>query len=363
MERTKTVDLSGKRILIVKLRYIGDTLSIVPVLENLERLSPGARVDVLVNRGTEPVVTYHPGVERTWVYDYGLSKQRSLASIRYQLELMVRLRARRYQVVIDFTHGDRAAVLCFLTGAPVRVTHAHAGGISRRLMNRFVDSDPGTRHIVDHQLACLEALGLEGFERSLSLHVPASVKQAVDRLVESAGLDARRPWVAVHPGARGGLRRWRAERFAELMERVRSSAGAALLLLGGPGEGRVLEAVRAGMTAPPDLSTTGLSLLETAELLGRCTLFVGNDSAPGHLAAASGCPTVSLFGPTFPHMWRPLSPAGEVLFKNLPCCGCRQEACIRPWASCMDLIEVDEVWEAVQRLLRPKHAMRRIVHG
>jgi heptosyltransferase-3 len=345
------MDLSHQTILIVKLRYIGDTLSIVPVVENLARLAPGTAVDVLVNRGTESVLAYHPEIRAVRVYDYGLVKNGGRRSLSYQARLIRDLRSAHYDIVIDYTHGDRAALLCRLTGAPIRITHAHAGTLSKRLMNRFVNSDPKTTHIVDHQLASLRVLGLDGFQRTTSLHVPAVVVHAVDRLVRTAGLPRNRPWVAMHPGARGPLRCWRSERFGEVARRLVERFEAAVLLVGGPGEGELLGEVARHMGVPPAFQSTELSLLETGELLRRCALFIGNDSAPGHLAAAAGCPTVSLFGPTFPHMWRPLSPGGRVVFKNVPCCGCRQETCLRPEASCMDLIGVDEVWERVCALL------------
>ena len=346
-----SVDLNGKRILIVKLRYIGDTLSVVPVVENLVQKAPGATVDVLVNLGTEPVVAHHPGIRRVWVYDYALAKKTGWASFRYQFVLVRDLRAEQFDIVIDYTHGDRAALLCFLTGAPVRITHRHAGFLSRLLMNRFVDADPAAQHIVDHQLASLRLLGFEALERTLSLHVPDAVQQRVDRRIERARLSRDRPWVVIHPGARGPLRTWRPERFAEIARRLQEHYGAAVILVGGPKEGALLQEVAAGMAREPALCAHELSLLEMGELLRRCTLFIGNDSAPGHLAAAVACATVSLFGPTFPHMWRPLSPGGEVLFKDVPCCGCRQETCIRPESTCMDLIGVDEVWERVQAVL------------
>ena len=345
------MDLSGKSILIVKLRYIGDTLSIVPVVENLSRLAPGVAVDVLVNRGTEAVVAHHPDIRRVWVYDYTRAKSAGWKSLAYQIGLIRDLRGMHYDIAIDYTHGDRAAFLCRASGAPLRITHSHAGTLSRWLMNRFVDSNPAETHIVDHQLASLGVLGLQGFRRTISLHVPQDVTRRVDRLVQDAGLPRDRAWVAVHPGARGPLRMWRPERFAEVAQRLVERFGSAILLLGGPGEERILEDVSRRMEVAPALQTAKLSLLEMGELLRRCALFIGNDSAPGHLAGAAGCPTVSLFGPTFPHMWRPLSPHGEVLFKELPCCGCRQESCIRPESSCMDLITVDEVWDRVCAVL------------
>ena len=157
--------------------------------------------------------------------------------------------------------------------------------------------------------------------------------------------------VMIHPGARGELRKWRPERFAEIARRLKECYCAAILLIGGPLENDLVEAVEGQMGFPVSFKSTALTLLEMGALLKQCRLFIGNDSAPGHMAAAVNCPNLTLFGPTFPHMWRPLSPVGEVVFKNVPCCGCRQEHCTRPEGNCMDLIGVDEVWEMVRKLL------------
>jgi ADP-heptose:LPS heptosyltransferase len=96
-----------------------------------------------------------------------------------------------------------------------------------------------------------------------------------------------------------------------------------------------------------------LSLLEMAAVFSECHLFIGNDSGPGHIAAAVGCATLTLFGPNYPDSCRPYNSLGEVIFKNLPCCGCRQEEdrCVRPDNTCMDLIEVSEVWMKVKMML------------
>ncbi len=336
---------------MVKLRYIGDTFSILPVVENLKRKAPAWSVDVMLNRGTESLLSHNPWIRRVWVYDYAFAKKTSLKSIVYQIKLIHGLRSRRFDAVIDFTHGDRAALICFLTGAPLRISHCHASTLSRVLMNRFVDSDPSSRHIVDHQLEALRLLGLRGFKRDFTLHTPGGVRARVSGLLARAGIPDQGPLVAIHPGARGRLRQWRPERFAELARRLREAYGCGVLLVGGPGEDELLDRVEQGMGFAPALRSTSLGLIELAELFRRSSLFVGNDSAPGHLAAAVGCPTISLFGPTFPHMWRPVGPWVETVSGYVPCRGCRQEYCERPGGWCMDLIEVDEVWDRAVRLL------------
>jgi ADP-heptose:LPS heptosyltransferase len=172
----------------------------------------------------------------------------------------------------------------------------------------------------------------------------------MDRLLGERGIRGDAFNAAIHPGARGRLRQWPVERFAEIAQRLHHRYGAPILLLGGPDEGALVDSLERSMGFRAAFKSNDLAILEMAALLSRCRLFIGNDSAPAHIAAAVGCPSLTLFGPTYPHLWRPLSRIGEVVFKELPCCGCRQKTCQRPGNSCMDLIGVEEVWEKIQRL-------------
>ncbi|MBU2497352.1 MAG: glycosyltransferase family 9 protein [Proteobacteria bacterium] len=346
-----TIHLDGKKVLIIKLRYIGDTLSLLPVIENLRKKARNTTVDIMVNKGTEEVMAPHPGIRRLWVYDRRRAKRNAVSSLRYHGTLIRQLRSEKYDAVIDFTHGDRAAFIAFMTGAPHRITYQNASTLSHLLMNHIIRSDPLKHHIVDQQLLSLRLFGLDDLDRTLRLHIPQSFLGRAAELIAGAGIPEETLKVVVHPGSRGRLRQWRPERFAEVARRLVQSTPATIMLIGGPEEGALVEEVERNMGFPASLKSCGLSLLEMAALLSRCQLFLGNDSAPGHIAAAVGCPSVTLFGPTFPHLWRPLSAVGEVLFKNVPCCGCRQEACIRPDSHCMDLIEVDEVWGVIRKLL------------
>lgn len=345
------ISLSGKRVLLVKLRYIGDTMSIVPVIENLRRHAPDAEIDVMVNRGTEEVLAYQPGISRIWSYDRGSAKKGFWSSIVYNARWIKGLRERRYHVVVDFTHGDRASFLCFSTGAPYRISYEQSSTLSRTLMNRFVSADPSGMHIVDYQLLALKLFGLNEFVRELRVTIPESIRKETDSTLEKLGLTGEGVNAAIHPGARGKLRQWPPERFAEIARRLHSERGARIFLIGGPSEAGLVDSVEGLMGFPAALKSTGLSLLSMASLFSRSHIFLGNDSAPAHLAAAAGCPTLTLFGPTFPRMWRPYSDAGEVIFKNVECCGCRQETCIRPETSCMRLIEVEEVWAKLERMI------------
>ncbi len=344
------ITLQGKRVLIIKLRYIGDTLSIIPVIETLHRHAPDAEIDVMVNRGTEEVLAHQPGIGRIWAYDREAAKRSVWSSFSYHTRWIRGLRARRYHVVVDYTHGDRAAFLSFSSGAPHRVSYDRSSGLSKLLMNRFITADPAEMHIVDYQLLALNVFGLEDGVREFRVSIPAPVRDAMDSILDRLGLRRGGMNAAIHPGARGKWRQWPPERFAEIARRFHEHFGARVFLVGGPSEADLVESVERLMGFSAAFKSTALSLLSMASLFSRCHIFLGNDSAPAHLAAAAGCPTLTLFGPTFPRMWRPFSDSGEVIFKNVDCCGCRQETCIRPEKSCMRLIEVDEVWERLRRM-------------
>jgi heptosyltransferase-3 len=334
----------------MKLRYIGDTLSILPVIDNLKAKAPDAVVDVMVNRGTEDVLEHHPGIRKVWDYDRVFVKKSTFNTIKYHVKLIKQMRSMGYDIVIDFTHGDRAAFLSFATGAPRRISYQHSSPLSHLLMNRFVYCDPFQYHVVDYQLQALKLLGMDHFSREMRLHVPTEVRSRTDRLVMEHGVRLDAFNAAIHPGARGRLRQWPVERYGEIARRLHQRYGASILLLGGPGEGPLVDSLERSMGFRATFKSNDLTILEMAALLGRCRIFIGNDSAPAHIAAAVGCPGLTLFGPTFPHLWRPLGRRGEVVFKELPCCGCRQETCLHPGNSCMDRIGVDEVWEKIQGL-------------
>lgn len=347
------IDLNNKKILIIKLRYIGDTLSIVPVVGALKQNVPTAVVDVMVHRNTEDLVTHHPDINNVLIYDRSAARNSAISSVSYHINFIKALRAERYDVVIDFTLGDRAAFLSFMTGAPHRISYRDSSTLSHILMNQIVDSDPSSKHIVDYQLESLQHLGISSFEKNMMIHIPEAVREKTDILFKTIGLNESMDLrVVIHPGARGIFRQWKPERFGEIARLLKEIYNVKIILVGGPGEQNIVDKVERAMGFSASFRSTEMGLLDMAALFEKSHLFIGNDSAPGHIAAAVNCPSISLFGPTFPHMWRPYGNNGEAIFKELPCCGCRQEKCIRPEESCMDLIKTEEVWEKVEGLLK-----------
>ena len=120
----------------------------------------------------------------------------------------------------------------------------------------------------------------------------------------------------LHPGSGSASKNWAPERFAGLGQRLGEQLGAAPLVVGGPADGAALEAFDrvAGYSFPRLIERP---LIELAALLAGCDLYVGNDSGISHLAGLCGAPSLVLFGPTDPRLWRPLGPRVDVLRADL----------------------------------------------
>jgi ADP-heptose:LPS heptosyltransferase len=168
--------------------------------------------------------------------------------------------------------------------------------------------------------------------------------------VRGVARDERPSGIVVHPGASVPARTWRPERWAELVDAL-VAAGERVAVTGSPGE-RPLTALVSGpeREAVTDLGgRTDLRLLAQV-LAGARALVVGN-TGPAHLAAAVGCPVVSLFAPTVPPArWRPWGVPNEILYVDVPCAGCRARECPVPGHPCLGGVGVEEVLAAVEAL-------------
>lgn len=152
------------------------------------------------------------------------------------------------------------------------------------------------------------------------LSVPPKEAKAAQSYLAEAGYRSGACLVAVHPGSGGRPKRWPLERFFGLIERLQSGSDAFVVVFTGEAEdGEIRQAVcRRARGRKNMLHADGLPLLSAAALLSHCGLYVGNDSGFSHLAGALGCPTIVLFGPTNPLVWKPLGPRVETVSTGVP---------------------------------------------
>ena len=165
-----------------------------------------------------------------------------------------------------------------------------------------------SRHITEHLLEPLKQMGIEAVDAQPRIHIGGDVQGLADEALPAA--DGAAP-VAVHPGSGGRHKCWPLESYVALIREL-NARQVPVVILFGPAEIEIETALGplaidgATLVRPP-------GLWELASVLARSSLFIGNDSGPGHLAAAVGTPTLSLFGPTDPQRWCPVGPRCRVL--------------------------------------------------
>ena len=330
-----------KKILVIKLRYIGDVVLSTPVLRSLRQQYPEAKLGCLVNSGTQEVLTYNPHIDEVLVVSRG--------KIREQVQFCLELRARRFDCVIDLTDGDRSAFLTWISGAPVRIGFNGEKRWRGVLYSNCVSTENSAGHILEHHAQALTLLGVNSMGNGLEVYVAKEHEQNAQAILGQFGLDRRR-WVMIHPAARYWFKAWPVERFAVLSDWL-NGTDISVVLVGHIQDHEIAEKIRAVVNTPLISLVGKTSLLELAALMKQADLFLGNDTGLMHIAAAVGCPVLGLFGPTNPMVWGPRGTKTKVIYKGLDCRACFHPGCIRGEDNCMKQITVDEVYAAALELL------------
>jgi predicted lipopolysaccharide heptosyltransferase III len=354
--------LTPRRILLVRLRLIGDVVFTTPIVRALKRRFPGAHLTYLVEAAAAPVVRHNPHIDELVVVERPLGWDR----LRYDWALALRLRRERFDVAIDLHGGPRSAWLTRASGAPQRIGYdlpGRAWAYTTRI--KWTPSLVPPRHSVLNQWDLLGPLGIGSPDPvidAVEMPLDAVAAARVDQRLHDAGVDASALLVVLHVSAGNPFRRWPAERFAELAARLATlPTPLHVIVTSGPSEAEA--ASRVATAARRLASDDGerivrcgeFDLPELAALVDRSALYIGGDSGPLHIAATTGTPVVGLFGPTLPERslpWRdPAIPSIGVDAGPLPCRPCHQRTCVPGDFRCLTGITVPMVLDACQRAL------------
>ncbi len=332
-----------RNILIIKLRYIGDVLLATPTIRAIKAAWSDVRVTMMVNRGTEDVLSGNPDVDEILALDKG--------SLEAQGRLIAGLRRRRFDTVIDLTDGDRSAFLSWVSGAPVRIGFNDEHRWRGKWYTRVVQSLSGIQHRIDRDLEALEPLSIQARSKDLQLRLTPEEANSADELLGQLGVQRSQSMVILQPGARYWFKAWPPERFAELADRLTSQYGCQVLIGGSDQDIDLAQQIRQMAKSSLVIMAGRTTIKQFAAVAKKSALFVGSDSGAMHIAAAVGAPVVALFGPSNPAEWGPRGEATEVIYKGLDCRVCFHPTCQRGEQNCMKLISVGEVETASKRLI------------
>ena len=333
----------SRRILAIRPRALGDVVLVTPALRALRRGHPNSTLEVLTEARYAPLVEGLAGVERVWTLE-----RTGSATMR----LIAALRARQFELAVDFFGNPRTALIAALSGA-------------RRTAGYELRGRGRAYHVrVPRTLATVDAKGIRHREYAAATHVRLAL--AVGGIAD--GLDARIAFSPVGEAAalgllaRAGVREpartvgliaagtWATKTWpavnAGRLARALAASGWEVLVLAGPGEEAVVESVRRHAGAIAVLPPCGVP--ELASVIRRLGAVVGTDSGPIHLAGACGVPTFAWFGPTHPETWTPPGERHAHWWTSLPCRGCDRTACPH--------------WNCMPQLTAPDAAARVLTH-
>jgi predicted lipopolysaccharide heptosyltransferase III len=350
------------KILLIRLRLIGDVVFTTPAVAAVRRRFPDAHITYLVEAAAAPILRHNRNIDELIVAE----RPRGTRRILYDLALARRLRARRFDLVVDFHGGPRSAWLARATGAPQRVGYAVPG--RAWLYTTRVPWSPSLvppRHSVANQWDLVAPLGVDAADPTrYPVEMPADddALRAVAQRLADHGVTADSRVVVIHVSATSPFRRWPRERFAQVAATLAQDATSChVVITSGPSESdagddtAAVARAAAGAAASRILRCGEFNLPELRALIERAALYVGGDSGPLHVAATTATPIVALFGPTVPERstpWRdPAAPTINVDVGPLPCRPCDQRHCIPGDFRCLNTLPTERVIAAARQLL------------
>jgi ADP-heptose:LPS heptosyltransferase len=344
-----------RKILVLQLQQIGDSVLFTPALRALRAHFPAARIDLLVNRVSRQFHKKTRYADRlidapSWHAGAGGTRLWPMRSV------VRRLRAERYDLVIaDITQQSfKYSLLAYLVGARESLGFdiRHRGFLHTLQVPFRPDAN-----WVECNLDLIRALGATALDPREEICFDDADVGHVERLLAEEGIGSEAPLVVVHTGANWQSRTWYAERWAALADRLHERAGANVVFVGTKQEEPEVIEIRRRMHAPSVSLIGRTDVPQLAALLRRSDLFIGTDSGPRHMAGAVQARHVVLMSSQDDTDrwlgWR----AGETVLRTLPLCkGCFLVTCSH--RTCMDLISVDRVAELCERLLgESRHAV------
>ena len=327
----------------------------------------------MVNEGTQEMLEGNPDIDGILVFHRRRKDEGGVGRWKEEAALVRSLRAFRAEMAVNLTEGDRGAILSVLSGARFRVgvSPVRKGFLGKEILfTHLCGPHDRYRHAVLRDLDVVAAAGIPPADLRLRFFLSDEVRERAARILREAGVAAGQPFAVVQPTSRWTFKCWTEDGMAGVLSHL-ADRGFVPVVTSGPSPVEVAQAERirerAGGRA---VSLAGrLSLKELGAVIASARLFVGVDSAPMHVSAAVGTPTVALFGPTGAFNWAPWEGIDweysaqrkggtrfvgrhAVVQEEWDCAPCGKDGCGGTKRSrCMEEISLDQVTEAVERVL------------
>jgi len=338
------------KILVSRLKFIGDIVLTTPVVEVLREKFPDAVIDYLGDHDGVTLLQNNPNLNEIIPYNFASNE------VMEQLRIASILRKKKYDVAIDLFGNPRSAIVIFLSGAKMRIG-GNFGWRGKTFTHPIIVKERMTS--VNFHLRYLQPLGVNENYRHPKIYLTDNEIKDADQFLKSIATEGNRSPLRIgfHIGATWPAKVWPAEYFARLAELIVDRLSAQVLVTYGSKDVQYLEsfssAVHAKFTA-----IEPQTLRRLAAIISRCAVYISNDAAPMHISTAVGTPTIGIFGPGEPDIWFPYEQglSNFAMHKDIPCC--HKDFCElkgEEYLRCMKAIEPEEVFEAINKILNKEN--------
>jgi len=352
-----------ERILIIRLSAIGDVVRTLPAVNALREKFPTAHIAWVVEEKARDVLVHQPEIDETIVFqrnrwEKGLLNPLGFLRTTGEVYRFVReLRGRHYDIAFDFHGILKSGLISYMSGAKERVgfDRGYCKEWNHLFNNRKVSPRSNRISRFEKNFSLLGPLGLDGGRGDVDLHVSQEDVEYVDQFFRSRRPGISGPLVAIHPGtsSKTSYKRWSSTKYTELADRLVEELKVSVLFTWGPGERAMVDEIRARMRRDSMVAPETYSLKQLAEIFRRCSVYIGNDTGPMHIASLVKTPVVGIFGPTDPIVNAPYEGTPHIIVrKDLPCSPCRNRGCKD--VECMKAISSQDVFEAAKILLESR---------
>jgi len=339
-----------KKILVLRYRFIGDTILTVPFLRNLRYAEPDAYIAWVVAPISSEVVRGIPYVNELIYWDPQTIHADSTGrhkSLKAKIEFIKMLRAKKFDKVYVLKRSLSSAIMAFLTGAKERVGFDTEGrGV---LLTKKVKYNHN-QHEVQNFLDVLRADGIKIVDDYLEAWISEDEKTWAAKFLEKNGFDSlKQTLFAIHPFAANPKRAWHIDNFIDVAKAIQRDDKKNVIFLGGKRDTESIEYIYKKLDRKPLIAIGMTDIRQTMAILSFCRALLCNDSGIMHLAAALDIPVVAIFGPQSPVKFGPYSKNAYVIYKAFPCSPCKQkffkecEPSERMTPKCLEAVTIDEV--------------------
>lgn len=339
----------NKKILIVRLDRMGDVVLSTPVIKTVREAYPDSYIAFMVRPVCRDIVEGSPYLDEVIIYDKEGGEKGLIGNAKFILGL----KRKKFDTAIVLHPTTRTHLVAFLAGIRERVGYDRKMGflLTKRIPHL---KHLGLRHEIDYTLDLLRYIGLEPKVKELYMPINSRSEEKVADIFKRHGVKESDKVVVINPSASCVSKRWSAERFAKVADKLAEHRGARIIIISGVSDKNFGDNVANAMRKSRVNLSGKTSVGDVASLLKHSSLFISNDSGPVHIACAVGTPVIAIFGRSdrglSPLRWGPTGEGDIVLHKDAGCGLCLAHNC-KSGFKCLKAVTVEDVLGAAETIL------------